>query len=79
MKKIKLIRKGRKHIPSYRIVISNAKSSPKSKYFEKIGFYNPIEKNFIIFFKTLLKNIKMGSIPTNSLKLVTLFYLKKIN
>ncbi len=42
MLKIKLVRFGKKHQPSYRIVVAEAKSKLNGKYLEKVGFYNPL-------------------------------------
>ena len=44
MLKIKLTRFGKKHQPSYRIVISEARSKRDGKYIESLGFYNPLSK-----------------------------------
>ena len=44
MLKIKLIRFGKKHQPSYRIVVVEAKSKLKGKYLEQVGSYVPLTK-----------------------------------
>lgn len=44
MLKIKLVRFGKKHQPSYRIVVVEAKSKLKGKYIEQVGFYDPLTK-----------------------------------
>jgi small subunit ribosomal protein S16 len=45
MLKIRLKRVGRKHDPSYRIVVVESTTGPKSgKYVEMLGFYDPIRK-----------------------------------
>jgi len=41
MLKIKLTRRGKKHQPSYRIVVAEARSKRDGKYIESLGFYNP--------------------------------------
>lgn len=45
MLKIRLLRIGRKHQPSYKIVVVDQRRAPKSgKFVEQVGFYNPITK-----------------------------------
>ena len=44
MLKIKLARFGKKHQPSYRIVVVEARKKRDGQYIEAIGFYNPIVK-----------------------------------
>jgi len=45
MIKIRLLRIGRKHQPSYKIVVVDERRGPKSgKFIEQLGFYNPITK-----------------------------------
>lgn len=44
MLKIKLTRLGKKHQPSYRIVVAEARSKRNGKYIESLGFYNPLTK-----------------------------------
>lgn len=41
MLKIRLFRTGKKHQPSYRIVVAEARSKRNGKYHEVLGFYNP--------------------------------------
>ena len=42
MLKIRLSRGGRKKLPYYRILVTNATSPRDSKFLEKIGTYNPL-------------------------------------
>ena len=44
MLKIKLTRLGKKHQPSYRIVVVEARSKRDGKYIKLLGFYNPLSK-----------------------------------
>ena len=45
MLKIRLLRIGRKHQPSYKIIVVDSRRGPKSgKFIEQLGFYNPITK-----------------------------------
>ena len=41
---IRLQRVGKKHQPSYRIVLQDSKWKPQGKALELLGFYNPISK-----------------------------------
>jgi len=42
---IRLLRIGRKHQPSYKIVVIDNRRAPKSgKFIEQLGFYNPLTK-----------------------------------
>ena len=45
MLKIRLTRTGKKHQPSYRIVVTEARSKRDGKYIESLGFYNPLIKS----------------------------------
>ena len=38
---IRLRRGGAKHNPIYRVVVSDSRQRPTSKYVEQVGFYNP--------------------------------------
>jgi small subunit ribosomal protein S16 len=38
---IRLRRGGAKHNPIYRVVVSDSRQRPTSKYIEQVGFYNP--------------------------------------
>jgi small subunit ribosomal protein S16 len=42
MLKIKLLRVGKTHQPSYRVVVVEAKSKMGGKYLVSLGFYNPL-------------------------------------
>ncbi len=41
MVKIRLVRVGRKHKPSYRIMVADAKSANKGRFIDNIGHFNP--------------------------------------
>jgi small subunit ribosomal protein S16 len=41
MVKIRLSRTGKKHQPSYRIVVCDSRRKRESVFIEKLGFYNP--------------------------------------
>lgn len=38
---IRLRRGGAKHHPIYRIIVSDSRQRPTSKYLDQVGFYNP--------------------------------------
>ena len=38
---IRMRRGGAKHNPVYRIVVSDSRQRPTSKYLDQVGFYNP--------------------------------------
>ena len=38
---IRLRRGGDKHNPVYRVVVSDSRTRPTSKYLDQVGFYNP--------------------------------------
>lgn len=40
--RIRLQRTGKKHQPSYRIVVADSRAKRNGKIVEKIGFYNPL-------------------------------------
>ena len=44
MLKIKLFLKGKKHQPTYRIVVSEGKSKANGKFVDDLGFYTPQTK-----------------------------------
>jgi small subunit ribosomal protein S16 len=44
MLKIRLSRAGRKNLPFYRIVLTEAKKAPQHGYQKVLGFYNPLTK-----------------------------------
>ena len=48
MLKIRLSRAGRKNLPFYRIVLTEAKKAPQHGYQKVLGFYNPITKELKI-------------------------------
>ncbi|HUV47261.1 MAG TPA: 30S ribosomal protein S16 [Candidatus Bathyarchaeia archaeon] len=44
MLKIKLTRLGKKHQPSFRIIVAEARSKRDGQYIDLLGFYNPLDK-----------------------------------
>lgn len=45
MVKIRLARRGNKKRPYYHIVAADARAPRDGKFIEKLGFYNPMDKN----------------------------------
>jgi len=42
--RIRLKRMGGKKVPFYRVIVGDAKSSPKGKFIESVGWYDPRTK-----------------------------------
>ncbi|MDD2486996.1 MAG: 30S ribosomal protein S16 [Candidatus Gracilibacteria bacterium] len=68
MLKIRLSRAGRKNLPFYRVVLTEAKKAPKHGYQKVLGFYNPISKEFKIDLEEANKYIATGAQYSDSLK-----------
>ena len=70
MLKIKLTRKGKKHQPSYRIVVAEARSKRNGKYIESLGFYNPLTNppTIKINKKAFQEWLTKGAQPTEKVK-----------
>ena len=68
MLKIRLQRVGRKNIPTFRVVLTDSKKSPKSgKYLEVIGTYDPIHKVKEVDAERVRYWISKGAKPTETL------------
>lgn len=52
MLSIRLSRVGKKHQPSYRLIVVDRRKDPWGSYLENLGTYNPIAKPKIVNFKT---------------------------
>lgn len=63
---IKFKRIGKKHQPSYRIVINEKRSKMNGRFIEDIGWYNPFSKEFKVDKERALYRIKTGAQPTDS-------------
>ena len=70
MLKIKLSRFGKKHQPSYRIVVAEACSKRDGKYIELLGFYNPLTepKTIKIDKKKYHQWLNKGAQPTDTVR-----------
>lgn len=63
---IKFKRIGKKHQPSYRIVVNEKRSKMSGRFIEDIGWYNPFSKEFKVDKERALYRIKTGAQPTDS-------------
>lgn len=77
MVKIRLVRRGAKKHPHYRIVVADSRTPRNGKIIENLGYYDPMKKPSEI--KINMQAVKVwilkGAQPTNSVKLI----LKKSN
>lgn len=63
---IRLRRTGKKHEPSYRIVVTDQRKSVNSQYLEMIGHYNPKTKVTVLDKEKALEWMKKGAKPSNT-------------
>ncbi len=69
MLKIRLQRVGRKHIPSFRLVLTESENSTKSgRFHEVLGSYDPRKTNESFKIDRLIHWIDKGATPTPSVK-----------
>lgn len=61
---IKLRRIGKKHQPSFRIIVAEKRSKVNGRFVEDLGFVNRIEKKYSINKERALYWLKMGAQPT---------------
>jgi len=73
MLKLRLKRLGRKHAPSYRLVIIKNSAKRDGKPIEEVGYYNPISKQYNFNEIKIKKWLAYGVQPTKT----TLSLLKK--
>lgn len=64
MLKIKLARTGKSHEPHFRIVVVEDKSKLSGKYVEKLGHYNPVNKELVLDLPKFEDWKKKGAQPT---------------
>jgi len=62
--KIRLKRVGRRHQPSYRVVVIDEDYARDSQAVEELGFFNPIEDKFEIDTAQALAWLKKGAQPS---------------
>lgn len=61
---IRLQKIGRKHQPSYRVVVSERRSKLGGPAVEDLGFYNSFSKNFSVTKERALRWLQVGAKPT---------------
>ena len=66
MIKIRLKRYGRKQRPSYRIVAMDSRVKRDGKAIEELGFYNPLTDETHLKFEPIIKRLKQGAQPTET-------------
>jgi len=64
--KIRLKRTGRRHQPSYRLVVVDEAKPRDTKVVDDLGFYNPIEDTMQIDTGKALKWLQNGAQPTDT-------------
>jgi small subunit ribosomal protein S16 len=68
MVKIRLTRTGRKHLASFRIVISPAREKRESKFIEYVGSYSPHTKELTLNKDRVQYWLSQGAQPTETVK-----------
>jgi small subunit ribosomal protein S16 len=68
MLKIRLSRIGRKHVPAYRIVVTEHTQSAKHGFLEVLGHYNAVSKEFVFDREAAEKYVKNGAQYSDTLK-----------
>ena len=68
MLKLRLKRCGRRHQPSYRIVVINSTTKRDGYVIEELGFYNPISKRIKININLIATRLKQGVQPSEVVK-----------
>lgn len=68
MVKIRLTRMGRQHLPFFRIVAIDSKSRRDGAYIELLGTYEPFEGKVNLKEEQILKWLKNGAQPTNTVR-----------
>nr|YP_009684602.1 ribosomal protein S16 [Pseudopedinella elastica]QDR24688.1 ribosomal protein S16 [Pseudopedinella elastica] len=68
MLKMRFKRGGKKRQPSYRIVLMESTSARDSRAIKELGFYNPISKEVKLDVPSIVKYLKYGAQPTETVK-----------
>ena len=66
MLKLRLKRNGRKRQPSYRLVIMESTSRRNGRPIDEVGYYNPITKKSYFNQDKIIKWLKYGVQPTET-------------
>lgn len=64
---IKLKRIGKKHQPSYRVIVAEKRSKMQGRYVDDLGWLNPKNKEFKINEERAMHWLKVGAQPTDSI------------
>lgn len=64
---IRLRRTGKKHEPTYRIVVTDQRKSVYSPYIEMLGHYNPKTKEVVLDKEKAIEWMKKGAKPSNTI------------
>ena len=70
MVKIRLSRKGKKHAPFYRIVVTDKRTKRDGKPIEEIGTYNPMTKELKLDKLKAEEWIKKGAQPSETVAIL---------
>ena len=68
MLKLRLKRTGRKHSPSYRLVIMENSFRRDGRPIDEVGYYNPITKQYKFNSEKVKKWLEYGVQPTKTVK-----------
>jgi small subunit ribosomal protein S16 len=68
MLRIRLKRCGRKHAPSYRIVLAPSRAKRDGKAIEELGYYNPLRNQLEYKKERILVRIQQGAQPSQTVK-----------
>ena len=68
MLKIRFKRIGKKRQPTYRIVLMESTSPRDGKAIKELGFYNPINKEVKLDITNIVKYLKFGAQPSETVK-----------
>lgn len=66
MVKLRLKRFGKKHQPSYRIIAIDSRARREGRPLEELGYYNPRTKETVLETAGLLKWLRCGAQPTDT-------------
>ena len=70
MVKIRLQRQGAKKAPFYHIVVADSRCPRDGKIIEKIGTYNPMNKELVLDNEKVATWLKNGAKPTDTVKVL---------
>lgn len=66
MLSLRLVRKGKKHHPIYRLIVQEKTKNPQSNYLEGLGTYNPHTKEKELNKERILHWLDQGAQPTET-------------